>query len=83
MEVAVDGRRFEASYFPVRAGGDDLVAVGAAVFDVEARRRAEDARERLQHATATLAATVTVADVARDRGGGGAARRSTPTAPRC
>ena len=32
--------------------------------DVEARRRAEDARERLQHATATLAATVTVADVA-------------------
>ena len=64
VEVAVEGRRFEASYFPVRAGGDAPVAVGAAVSDVEARRRAEDARERLQHATATLAATVTVADVA-------------------
>jgi CHASE3 domain sensor protein len=65
VEVAVDGRRFEASYFPVRAGGDDLVAVGAAVSDVEARRRAEDARERLQHATAALAATVVVDDVGR------------------
>lgn len=65
VEVAVDGRRFEASYFPVRAGGDDPVAVGAAVSDVEARRRAEEARERLQHATAELAATVTVDDVGR------------------
>lgn len=65
LEVAVDGRRFEASYFPVRAGSDDPVAVGAAVQDVEARRRAEEARERLQHATAELAATVTVDDVGR------------------
>lgn len=65
VEVAVDGRRFEVSYFPVRAGGDDLVAVGAAVSDIEARRRAEEARERLQHATAALAATVTVDDVGR------------------
>ncbi|MDA0180883.1 SpoIIE family protein phosphatase [Solirubrobacter phytolaccae] len=63
VEVAVEGRRFEASYFPVRAGGDDPVAVGAAVSDIEARRRAEEARERLQHATAALAATVTVDDV--------------------
>ena len=37
---------------------------GQRCSDIEARRRAEDARERLQHATATLAATVTVADVA-------------------
>ena len=52
VEVAIDGRRFEASYFPVRAGGDDPVAVGAAVSDVEApparggRARAPAARHR-------------------------------------
>ena len=56
--------RFEASYFPVRDDGGELLAVGAAVIDVTARRRAEAARERLQHATAALAAAVTVADVA-------------------
>ncbi|MBE2318208.1 SpoIIE family protein phosphatase [Solirubrobacter sp. CPCC 204708] len=64
IEIAVDGHRFEASYFPVLAGGEEPVAVGAAVSDVEARRQAEDARQRLQHATATLAAAVTVTDVA-------------------
>lgn len=63
-DVAVDGRRFLASYFPVRDGGDDLLAVGVAVSDVTARRRAEEARERLQHATTMLAATVTMGDVA-------------------
>ena len=42
VELAVDGRRFEASYFPVRAGGDSPVAVGAAVY----RRRGPPARAR-------------------------------------
>ncbi|RKQ93681.1 serine phosphatase RsbU (regulator of sigma subunit) [Solirubrobacter pauli] len=65
VEIAVDGRRYAASYFPVRAGGDAPVAVGAAVSDIEARRQAEEARERLQHATAALAAAVTAPDVAR------------------
>jgi serine phosphatase RsbU (regulator of sigma subunit) len=63
-EIVVHGRRCEASFFGIRAGEDDPVAVGMAVTDIEGRRRAEDARERLQHATATLAATVTVTDVA-------------------
>ena len=64
-ELRIDGRTYLASYFPVRAGGDDLLAVGAAVTDVTDRRRAENARERLQHVTAALAAAVTVPDVAR------------------
>ncbi len=64
-ELAIDGRNFLASYFPVRDGGDDFLAVGAAVIDVTDRQRAEAARERLQHATASLAAAVNVADAAR------------------
>jgi PAS domain-containing protein len=64
-EIAVDGRTFLASYFPVRDGGDDFLAVGAAVIDVTDRQRAEAARERLQAATAALAAAVNVGDVAR------------------
>ena len=44
VEVAAEGRRFEASYFPVRAGGDAPVAVGAAVLRRRGPPRAEDAR---------------------------------------
>ncbi len=64
-EIALDGRTYLASYFPVRDGGDDFLAVGAAVIDVTDRQRAEAARERLQAATASLAAAVNVADAAR------------------
>ena len=59
------GGTFLASYFPVRDGGDDFLAVGAAVIDVTERQRAEAARERLQAATASLAAAVNVGDAAR------------------
>ena len=65
LDVALHGRRFEASYFPVRDDRGELLAVGKAMTDVTARRRAEAARERLQDATAALARAVTVADVAR------------------
>ena len=58
-------RTFLASCFPVRGDDGALLAVGVAVTDVTARRRAEAARERLQAATAALAAAVTVRDVAR------------------
>jgi PAS domain S-box-containing protein len=64
-EISIDGRTFLASYFPVRDGGDDFLAVGAAVVDVTERMRAEAARERLQAATASLAAAVNVGDAAR------------------
>ncbi len=64
-ELTIDGRIYLASYFPVRAGGDDLLAVGAAVTDITDRRRAENASERLQHITAAIAAAITVPDVAR------------------
>jgi serine phosphatase RsbU (regulator of sigma subunit)/PAS domain-containing protein len=64
-ELTIGGRTFLASYFPVRDGGDDFLAVGAAVIDVTERMRAEAARERLQAATASLAAAVNVGDAAR------------------
>ena len=64
-DVALHGRRFEASYFPVRDESGALLAVGKAMTDVSERRRAESARERLQAVTAALAGAVTVADVAR------------------
>ena len=64
-ELTIDGRIYLASYFGVRAGGDDLLAVGAAVTDITDRRHAENARERLQHITASIAAAITVPDVAR------------------
>ena len=64
LDIAVDGRRFEASYFAVRDDRGELLAVGKSMSDVTARRRAENARERLQDATAALAGAVTVADVA-------------------
>jgi serine phosphatase RsbU (regulator of sigma subunit)/PAS domain-containing protein len=63
VDVALHGRRFEASYFPVRDDRGELLAVGKAMIDVTARRRAEEARERLQQATEALAGAVTVADV--------------------
>ena len=64
-EMTLFERQLLVSYYPVRDGGDDLLAVGAAVTDITERRRAEAARERLQHVTAALAAAVTVTDVAR------------------
>ena len=64
VDIALHGRRFEASYFPVRDDRGELLAVGKAMIDVTARRRAESARERLQDATSALAGAVTVADVA-------------------
>ena len=64
-ELEIEGRTFLASYFPVRDGGDDFLAVGAAVVDVTERMRAEAARERLQAATASLAAAVNLGDAAR------------------
>ena len=64
VDIALHGRRFEASYFAVRDDRGELLAVGKAMIDVTARRRAEEARRRLQEATAALASAVTVADVA-------------------
>jgi len=64
VDVALHGRRFEATYFAVRDDRGELLAVGKAMTDVTARRRAEAGRERLQDATAALAGAVTVADVA-------------------
>ena len=64
LDVALHGRRFEASYFAVRDDRGELLAVGKAMIDVTARRRAESARRRLQDATSALARAVTVADVA-------------------
>ncbi|MDA0162793.1 SpoIIE family protein phosphatase [Solirubrobacter ginsenosidimutans] len=64
VDVALHGRRFEANYFPVRDDRGELLAVGKAMSDVTARRRAENARERLQDATSALASAVTVSDVA-------------------
>gem|GEM_PF-1676627 len=68
-EHAAGGRVYLASYFPVRADGPPgearpLLAVGVAVSDITASRRAQLARERLQAATAALAAAATVEDVA-------------------
>ena len=65
LDIALHGRRFEASYFAVRDDRGELLAVGKAMSDVTARREAEAARERLQAATAALARALTVADVAR------------------
>ena len=64
LDVALLGRRFEASYFAVRDDRGGLLAVGKAMIDVTARRHAESARRRLQDATSALARAVTVADVA-------------------
>jgi serine phosphatase RsbU (regulator of sigma subunit)/HAMP domain-containing protein len=64
VDTELHGRHFEASYFAVRDERGELLAVGKAMSDVTARRRAESARERLQDATAALASAVTVADVA-------------------
>ncbi len=64
LDVALHGRRFEATYFAVRDDRGELLAVGKSMIDVTARRRAESARERLQDATAALASAVSVADVA-------------------
>ena len=64
VDIALHGRRFEATYFAVRDDRGELLAVGKAMIDVTARRRAEAARERLQEATTALAGAVTVADVA-------------------
>ena len=64
VDIALHGRRFDASYFAVRDDRGELLAVGKAMIDVTARRRAEAARERLQQATEALAGAVTVADVA-------------------
>ncbi len=83
VDIALHGRRFDASYFAVRDDRGELLAVGKAMIDVTARRRAEAARERLQQATEALAGAVTVADVAARRDRAGAARRSTPTPPSC
>ena len=65
VDIALHGRHFEASYFAVRDDRGELLAVGKAMIDVTARRRAESARERLQAATTALAGAVTVAEVAR------------------
>ena len=48
LDVALHGRRFEATYFAVRDDRGELLAVGKSMIDVTARRRAESARERLQ-----------------------------------
>ena len=64
VDIELHGRRFEASYFAVRDDRGELLAIGKAMSDVTARRRAEYARERLQDATSALASAVTVADVA-------------------
>jgi serine phosphatase RsbU (regulator of sigma subunit)/PAS domain-containing protein len=64
LDVALHGRRFEATYFAVRDDRGELLAVGKSMIDVTARRRAESARERLQDATSALASAVSVADVA-------------------
>ena len=65
VDIALHGHQFEASYFAVRDDRGELLAVGKAMIDVTARRRAETARERLQAATTALAGAVTVAEVAR------------------
>jgi serine phosphatase RsbU (regulator of sigma subunit)/PAS domain-containing protein len=64
VDIPLHGRSFEASYFAVRDDRGELLAVGKAMVDVTARRRAEAARERLQQATEALAGAVTVAQVA-------------------
>jgi serine phosphatase RsbU (regulator of sigma subunit)/PAS domain-containing protein len=64
LDVALHGRRFEASYFAVRDDRGELLAVGKSMIDVTARRRAESGRQRLQDATSALASAVSVADVA-------------------
>ena len=50
LDVALHGRRFEASYFAVRDDRGELLAVGKSMIDVTARRRAESGRQRLQDA---------------------------------
>ena len=82
LDVALHGRRFEATYFAVRDDRGELLAVGKSMIDVTARRRAESARQRLQDATSALASAVTVAEVARGRGraGGRALDASTAVA---
>lgn len=65
VDIALHGRRFEANYFAVRDDRGELLAVGKAMIDVTARRRAEAVSERLRAATAALASAVTVAEVAR------------------
>jgi PAS domain S-box-containing protein len=64
MEFVVRDRTVLVSYFPVRGDDGALLAIGVALTDITARRRAERARERLQSATAALAAASTVDEVA-------------------
>ena len=64
LDIALHGRRFEASYFAVRDDRGELLAVGKAMIDVTARRRAEAARRAPAGRDAALAGAVTVADVA-------------------
>lgn len=65
VDIALHGRHFEATYFAVRDDRGELLAVGKAMIDVTARRKAEVAAARLQAATVALASAVTVAEVAR------------------
>jgi len=64
LQATFGRRALLISYFPVRGEDGQLLAIGTAVSDVTARRRAEAARERLQAATAALAAASTVHEVA-------------------
>jgi serine phosphatase RsbU (regulator of sigma subunit)/CHASE3 domain sensor protein len=64
LEVEVRGRTLIVDCFPVRGEDGALLAIGIATSDITARRRAESARERLQSATAALAAASSVEEVA-------------------
>jgi serine phosphatase RsbU (regulator of sigma subunit)/CHASE3 domain sensor protein len=64
LEVDVRGRTLIVDCFPVHGENGALLAIGIATSDVTARRRAESARERLQSATAALAAASSVEEVA-------------------
>jgi PAS domain S-box-containing protein len=57
-------RIVQASYYPVRGEGGELIAVGVAASDITDRRSAEAARERLQAAIEALGAAVDLQDVA-------------------
>jgi PAS domain-containing protein len=78
VDIALHGRQFEASYFAVRDDRGELLAVGKAMSDVTARRRAEAARERMQDATAALAGAVT--ELAGERARSAAERLGTTQA---
>jgi serine phosphatase RsbU (regulator of sigma subunit)/CHASE3 domain sensor protein len=64
LEIEVRGRTLIVDCFPVHGDDGALLAIGIATSDVTARRRAESARERLQSATAALAAASSVEEVA-------------------